>query len=335
MRQIAALAEVSAMTVSRALRDNPRISAEVRDRIKGIARELGYRPDPEVVKLMNHLRRRSKPGLVASIAALTSLPAGIEPPYLRRARKAAQARAAELGYSLEVFRVKEPEKPNPSLERMLMSRGIAGVLLLQMHIPSHVDNLLDWARFSAVVATPSVLTPEFPRVGAHHFHNARLLCGELARRGHARIGFVGSQSFCVRTRHAFAAAAAWQCMETGTAALRPMVLSNWMPGVEESRRWLTLERPDAIIVHAEETIPFLMEQLGVRAGGPMVFACTNLDPLRPKWPGIDERHDLIGRKAVDMLTSLLNRNEKNLRVSHTSTLIEGRWIEPAARAAGS
>ncbi len=331
MRQIAGLADVSAMTVSRALRDNPRISAEVRARVKKIARRLGYRPDPEVAKLMTHLRRRGKPSFVATIAGVTSLPADIEPPFLRRARESAQARAAELGYGFEVFRVPGPEKFNRTLERTLVNRGIDGVLLLQMHAPVRVDRLLDWGKFSAVIATPSVLAPEFPRVGAHYFHNARLLCEELARRGRARIGFVGSESFCIRTRHAFAAAAAWQGMVGGEMFVRPLIVKDWLPGEGESSRWFARERPDAIIVHAEESIPFVAEQLGIPTGGPVCFACTNVDPFKPKWPGIDERHDLIGRKAVDVLTSLLNRNEKNLRASHTGTLIDGRWIEPSPR----
>ena len=151
MRQIAALAGVSAMTVSRALRNSPRITPEVRAKVHKVAARLGYRPDPEVVKLMNHLRRRSKPTFVASIAALTSLSTDIEPPFLRRARENAQARAAELGYALEVFRVDAPEKFNRGLERMLVSRGIEGVLLLQMHAPIRVDRLLDWEKFSAVM----------------------------------------------------------------------------------------------------------------------------------------------------------------------------------------
>lgn len=330
MRHIATLAGVSVMTVSRALRDNPRISDELREKIKAIALKLGYRPDPEVVKLMNHLRRRAKPTFVASIAAVTSLSASIEPPFLRRARLAAQARAAELGYALDVFRVKEPEKNNPSLERMLINRGIDGVLLFQMHAPSHVDQLLDWTKFSAVVATPSVLSPEFPRVGAHYFHNARLLCEELARSGCSRIGFLGPESFCIRTRHAFAAAAAWQCIMGGGSAVESLTFKDWHPSKEELCRWFGKERPDAIIVHAEESVPAIAEQLGLPTEGRSVlFACTNVDPLAAKWPGIDERHDLIGRKAVDVLTSLLNRNEKNLRVSRTSTLIEGGWVAGA------
>ena len=56
LREIAAAAGVSVMTVSLALRGNPRISIATRDRIKRLADELGYHPDPELSRLMNHLR---------------------------------------------------------------------------------------------------------------------------------------------------------------------------------------------------------------------------------------------------------------------------------------
>ncbi|WP_295731281.1 LacI family DNA-binding transcriptional regulator [uncultured Limosilactobacillus sp.] len=45
IRTIAAKAGVSTSTASRALNDNPRISLQTRQRVKQIARELGYRPN--------------------------------------------------------------------------------------------------------------------------------------------------------------------------------------------------------------------------------------------------------------------------------------------------
>src|SRR4051794_30241649 len=56
LRQIAEAAGVCLMTVSLALRDSPKISASTRERIHGLARALGYRPDPELSRLMKHLR---------------------------------------------------------------------------------------------------------------------------------------------------------------------------------------------------------------------------------------------------------------------------------------
>jgi len=44
IKDIARLAEVSPSTVSRALRDNPRISEEVRARVRDVAKSLDFHP---------------------------------------------------------------------------------------------------------------------------------------------------------------------------------------------------------------------------------------------------------------------------------------------------
>lgn len=331
VRQVAELAGVSAMTVSRALRNNPRVTLAVRKRVQKIALGLGYRPDPEVAKLMSHLRRRDKAQLVAGIAAVTSIPEDIEPPQLRKSYDSARLRAEALGYRLELFRIAEPGRFNRQLERALINRGIEGVLLLQMVNPVVMDEFLDWDKFSVTAASPSVLRPDFPRAGVHYFHNARLMCERLALRGCKRIGFVGSDTFCVRTNEAFSAAAAWQNGVAGETPVRPLVFKTYAEADLEIDAWLKRERPDAIIAYSENILSLLTEKLRLYSGGRVLLTCTNINSPNPVCPGIDERHELIGHKAVDILTGLLNRNEKNLRSTHAGTLIDGQWVEPASK----
>ena len=56
LRQIAEAAGVCLMTVSLSLRDSPKISVATRERVCRLAGQLGYRPDPELSRLMKHLR---------------------------------------------------------------------------------------------------------------------------------------------------------------------------------------------------------------------------------------------------------------------------------------
>lgn len=328
VRRVAEIAGVSVMTVSRALRNNQRVILPERKRIQKIATKLGYRPDPEVAKLMSHLRRRNKAQLVASIAAVTSIPEDIEPPQLRKAYDSARLRAEALGYRLELFRITEPERFNRQLERTLVSRGIEGVLLLQMVNPVVMKDFLSWDKFSATVATPSVLKPDFPRAGVNYFHNARVMCGQLALRGCKRIGFVGSDTFCVRTNEAFSAAAAWQNLQAGEAPVKPLVFKTHAEMTSGFDAWLKRERPDAIIAHAENILSHLTERLALYSGGRVLLTCTSINAPKPACPGIDERHELIGHKAVDILTGLLNRNEKNIRTTPAASLIDGWWVDP-------
>ncbi len=65
LRDIARAARVCLMTVSLSLRDHPKISEPTRRRVRRIADQLGYRPDPEIARLIGRLRSsRTKRGSV-------------------------------------------------------------------------------------------------------------------------------------------------------------------------------------------------------------------------------------------------------------------------------
>ena len=101
LRDIASAAGVCLMTVSLSLRGSPKISAATRDRIQHLADEMGYRPDPEISRLMRHLRSsrtsQGKVGLVIVDFYPTSDFA--ENSYNQRIRQGAIRRATELGES--------------------------------------------------------------------------------------------------------------------------------------------------------------------------------------------------------------------------------------------
>lgn len=326
LRQIAAAARVSAMTVSRVLRDSPHVSPDVKQRVMQAVAASGYTRDPSMAKLMVHLRHRKKSRNHAAIAAITTIPESIEPHPIRLVREGARRRAESLGYRLELIRLKSVASHNRSLERILTARGIEGVLLLQMVAPTRVDELLDWTRFAVVAATSSIVSPDFVRVGANYYHNARVLCAEITARGFRRIGFVGTRTFGIRTNDAFVSA-------NSTTPVSPLVRDDIKTFKDDFRAWLGREKPDAIIAYAEEIVPPLQKAL---AGSPKPHAripifCTSVDPANRVCPGIDERHELVGRNAIEVLTGMINRNEKNITTAHVRTLVEGRWIqlEPA------
>ena len=85
------------MTVSRALGGRGRIAEETRAEIRAIAERLGYRPDPEVAKLMHHLRvgkrRRPEVDYVAQDAAMRAA----DKARAERTAKAASESAQGLG----------------------------------------------------------------------------------------------------------------------------------------------------------------------------------------------------------------------------------------------
>src|SRR5262245_14119406 len=105
LREIAQAAGVCLMTVSLSLRDNPKISAATRQRVRAIAARMGYRPDPEISRLMGRLRssRLRRGTVVVGMIDLRDQPAAAVTPYDQAVRRGVTRRAEALGFSVSVF----------------------------------------------------------------------------------------------------------------------------------------------------------------------------------------------------------------------------------------
>jgi DNA-binding LacI/PurR family transcriptional regulator len=325
LRAIAQAAGVSAMTVSRALRNHPNLAALTKARVQKIARDLGYRPDPLVAKLMHHLRIRRKPAFQSSICALTNVPLDALRVFSRAVVAEARRRAEARGYAFSVAHFDSIPGAPGALQRILRSRGVEGVLLLPMKQTDKFASLLDWREFSVVAATTSAITPEVHRVTPNHFRNMQVLCAELTSLGCRRIGVVLPEEYAQRVYHAFNAAALWHAVWQGSESVAPLIHQGARP--VRLREWFARERPDAIVGSNQENCRAMARALGLRIPGRVAFAATNVSRADPGFSGIDERPADIGATAVDILTAMIHRGEKGLPEVPMSTEVLGRWIQ--------
>src|SRR6201996_5015560 len=126
MKTVAAKAGVSIMTVSRALRNQPNLPDKTRARIKRIAQEIGYRPNPLVSTLMAQLRGNRPHKDTPSICYVTAYPDPNQwrkSPYNVSSFNGALARAEELGYRLEHFCLTESGMTFERASRVLRAQG--------------------------------------------------------------------------------------------------------------------------------------------------------------------------------------------------------------------
>ena len=106
------------MTVSKALRDEPDVSAATRARIKSLAAQMGYVPDSSAQGLRTKTTKLF--GLV--------VPATTSPVYARMVL-AIEERAYELGYDLLIAHtLNKPEREDLVL-RKLLSRRVDGLFI--------------------------------------------------------------------------------------------------------------------------------------------------------------------------------------------------------------
>ncbi len=122
LKDIAQIAGVSVMTVSKALRDAPDVSAATRKKLKSLASQYGYVPDFSAQGLRTRTTKMF--GLV--------IPATMNPIYARIVF-AIEERAHELGYDLLIAHtLNKPEREDLVLRRML-SRRVDGLFITPVY----------------------------------------------------------------------------------------------------------------------------------------------------------------------------------------------------------
>lgn len=319
---VAAALGISAMTVSRAMRGRPGVSPELADRIRETATRMGYRPDPEIGRLMHHLRRGEKSGLRASLCAVTDFTKENEPRYCARLHLHAARHAHELGFGFSVIRVAPAPGGWAAVLRNIRARGVEGILLLPL-VASTALGAEGWDEFSVVSATSSVTSPRFHEVAPNHAANARLLIDHLAGQGFRRIGFVGLAPHARRTREALPAALAWHHARHRVRCEPILHEPDEHPDVVA---WARRERPDVVLVGRPPDLPGHKAELE-KAGIRVAWAQANSSAFFHHAPGLDERDDLIGAAAIDTLSSLVVRGERGIPTVPTSVSISGQWTE--------
>ena len=323
LADVAAAAGVSQMTVSRALNGRGRIAAATRNRIREIAAKAGYRPDPQIAKLMHHLRLRRRPGFQGVLVGLSTRPAGERGHYFATLVAGAAAQAARRGYRFEVHPIPASAAGRRGLDRSLRSRGVEGIMLLPLQRPLDLSALLPWADYSVVAASASATGPRPHRVIPHHFANTLLLCRRLAARGHRRIGLVISAEQDLRSEHGFTSAVTWHGLNESGALLPPLVTPE--AAAIPLLPWFDAQRPDAVIVHEAAAAAACARLLGRRRTARLTLAVTSLSPGEMR-PGIDEQPSAIGVAAAEILANLVERGLRGLPDSPASTLLTGRWL---------
>jgi len=189
MAEIAQRLGVASSTISRALRNDPRISLEVRKRVRSVAEELGYQPNPLVSALMANRRRRGSGGAVDVIALVTNYGGRKDwrtKDVCRWEYEGIQRRASELGFRVEIFALADYRGEMPKLQATLRARAIRGVLL------GFSREEKTETPFSIVRTFPVAgLSGYFPEVVAdranfHGFFNVQLALDQMHRHGYRR-----------------------------------------------------------------------------------------------------------------------------------------------------
>ncbi len=326
LKDIAAAAGVSTMAVSFALRNSDQVSEATKKKVARIAKKLGYRPDPEVARYMNYLRRGRPSGVFHSTIGFLNFQnnprafhgGGFFTPFLRGVR----ARAEDTGYAVEEFWAGDPAIKPGRLKGILQARGIDSIIIPPLPGDS-VHLALDCSEFFGVTIAFTLEEPRLPRVSHDHAEGVRLALDEARALGYRRPGFVCTERSDARVRHHWTGGFVGRDLHLSPDdQIPPLVLPALdAPALDA---WLKKHRPDVVLSPHPELLA-LLEKRGHRIPRDLGFIILDHAAGDPSWAGVDQQVAYLGRTAVDVLIAQRNRNEPGEPDHARTILIAGTW----------
>ena len=327
MRDIAQRVGVHASTVSRALRNDPRITESQRATIRRAAQELGYRSNPLIAALMTARRSRRGHNYKATLGFLKKHPADRTDWFGQNYGQllaGARTRALAQGYQLEEFNLEDPELTPRRITEILQHRGVQGLLVAPLHsIQDSID--LDWSKFCTVAVGYSLQHVPVNRVAHNHFSGLMLAVKACRSRGYRRLGLVLQERVAEKVGKRWVGAALLdQAAQPAADRVPPLLLDHWHE--TEFTAWFHAHAPEVILGVNLTEIPPWLTRLGKRV--PQDVGLVSLDRRAGDrgMAGIDQDYAHVGGNAVDLLIGMLQRNERGLPEKTTVVLSDGAWI---------
>ncbi|MFO1451777.1 MAG: LacI family DNA-binding transcriptional regulator [Opitutaceae bacterium] len=335
MEKVARAAGVATSTVSRALRDDPRISAATRNRVQSCVKELGYRPNPLVSALMTQLREGQPPIAKCNLAWLDFFDDPEDwrrDPVQRAFFEGARQRAQAHGYALT--RILVGKRSTERLGTLLRNRGIHGVLFPNFDASEGVASRLplDLGKFTTVGVGTRYESPFLHYSSDDQFESGRLAVQKLWERGYRRIGYVGDPRIerIVNGRF-YAGYHATLHIELGTAPLPPLLTHH----ESEACGWVRRMRADALVSANRNLYPRLREG-GLRLPEDVALAHLNVEDAEGisgasagQIAGVRQDNVGVGAGAVELLVSLLYHNEQGVPLHPRGMQVQGTWVDGA------
>ncbi len=316
MRDVAKRAGVSAATVSLSLNNSPLIPEATRQRVRAAAAKLGYQKHPYVAAHMR-MRRRPRAELGRPMLALIDTQAarqgwkGNESAVVRQMLEGVKARAIERGYETRDFWLHEPGLSHGRLSDMLTTRGMLGVVLGPS---SSLDLALNfkWENFSIVRLGSGHVVPSVHRVVNDHHQSIVLAVQECHRVGYRRPGLVVKEPLSACHDRRWEAGFHIACRYLPGMDPVPALLPAGKPGRSEIETWIRECRPDVIIDAAEQDVLGHVRALGLAVPREVGVVTLCAPEVGAALSGTVQDGRTMGVSALDMLISLIERNERGL-----------------------
>ena len=324
LKQLAEQSDLSVAAVSMALRRHPRVSNATADRVIALAERLGYRTNPLLRSVMSHVRSATSRRSWINIAFIwleATLRTVKSDQFQIQTIQSVKSRADQLGLKLEQFFLNEPGMTPARLEKILIARGISGIIFSPSSYIPTVHLPFDWTRFSVVVIGNTPWTPEFHRAGHHHYQGMRSALREVDDLGYRRPGAVIMENLNERARRTPEAAFL-------THHPAPKLASKFIfritgpKATGDFRRWLATTKPDCLLFPFFEG--YTPDLGGIHLANNYPHAALDIF-VTGGIAGLHQDFEAIGANAIDLLMTQLLHNDRGIPPRPKIVLAEGIW----------
>ncbi|MCK6488147.1 MAG: LacI family transcriptional regulator [Planctomycetes bacterium] len=322
LKDVARSAGVSEATVSRALRNDARISEAVRAAVQRWADELGYVPDPALARLASY-RQDREPGPEETIVHLTTWPAGQGLGAGSPIWQAVPEHCRRLGYLYEMLHVGTASEEQRACGEQLAARGVRALVIGSGPVP-HDELAIDRARFTFVNVGGAPALRHSHWAGPDLAAGAAVVLVRLREDGRRRVGLVASSYALAHSGHSILAG--WGLAPAlGLDAVEPLI--NPGSGCEAAfGAWFDRNHPDAVVANDLRPLHWLRAR-GIDVPGEVSF-CT-LDVLDGGRAAAGLVLDRAGHllAAIDALVPLLRQGVTGGAPRPCSILVQPSWCE--------
>lgn len=333
LKDIAQRADVSHATVSMALRNLPKIPADTRKRIKKLAKEMGYTPDPMLGRLSAYRTKTISTVPKAAIAWINfwQKPEALEQNGTYNAYlKGACAMAKTLGYRVEPMMIHEAGMSLTRIESILHSRNITGLLIPPAETSLKTSLDLHWERYSVVKFGYTMSGINAHLVTNTQFETTRLVIRKALEKGYKRIGFHLASVGKERTGDNLLGGYLLESHDRPELnKIKPLILTSKQEAYNKKlfMSWFHKVKPDCILTQIDTVAEWLMEDDIKVPQDVAVFNFALPAANHIHYSGVQQNSLLIGQQAVAWLDRLLRHGLRGIPEKPLELLVEGDWID--------
>lgn len=331
LQDVATKAGVSTMTVSRVMRNSPRVSAPTRKRVLAAVRALKYQPDPHLARMMTLVRSRKTPRMRAVLAVVREdqpQDALHDTAYQYVSIADIRGRAEQHGYMAEEFWLGRDRMTPEKLGAVLQARGIEG-LIVSPQSSQMLCAQLDYAPFAAATFGYGLKQPSLHRSAGNMTLGVQMATAQLASRGYRRIGLAVTRWVDDRAEHAYSGAMLHFQQALPPDQRVPLLLfphNDLRQCATVFRQWMREHEPDALITF-DTYVPDWLKQLGLRVPRDIGLVVHDWTSRMKGFAGIHQRRDHVAAAAVDLVATQLLQHERGVPEVPRQILIPPAWVE--------